>query len=197
MFLQEKTEDIINLGVWASKIDTYDYKILNNETLIIQIVRKMPLNLGFMLGKFSAYLNLTHMKIFKLFDEKKFFEIQFSEAVDNLDIKFLEEIIHNSFDMNKKIMLRKPIIYPHEIVIETNHSDTLVQMKLDAQDQKGLFAYIASIFDEYEIDIESAKLYTVKKRTKDLLLIEHNANFLNSFQNVLDAITTIPPAKAL
>jgi [protein-PII] uridylyltransferase len=190
IFLREKAEDIISLSVWAQNVNTFEYKIINEEFLKIQIIRAIPLNLGFLLGKLSVYLNIANMKIFKLFDEKKFFEITFSQKIDQSDMQFLRDVIENSFDMTKQITLKKPIIYSHEVEIDCHHSDYLAQMKIDAKDQKGLFAYIAKVFDDYGIDIESAKLYTSRGRAKDLLLVLKNGNFCPNSQPLMELIVT-------
>lgn len=190
IFLREKSEDIITLCLWAQDVKRFEYKIINEDFLTIQIIREVPLNLGFMLGKLSMYLNLSNMKIYKLFDDKKFFEITFSQRIDETDLPMIGDIIENSFDMNAKIVLKKPIIFDSEIEIECNHSENLAQMKIDAKDQKGLFAYIAKLFDEFGVDIESAKLYTAKGRAKDLLLIEKNGNFCPNQETLLELIAT-------
>ncbi len=47
------------------------------------------------------FLNIFSMNIFKLYDEKKAFEITFSEKVDQGDIELVKQIIESSFDMSK------------------------------------------------------------------------------------------------
>ena len=59
-------------------------------------------------------------------------------------------------------------------------------MTIVAKDQKGLFAYIAKIFDDFNIEIESAKLHTIKGYAKDLILIEKNGNFCERQDDILD-----------
>jgi [protein-PII] uridylyltransferase len=51
------------------------------------------------------------MDIFKLYDDKKYFEIRFGSKVDEGDFLFIEEILANSFDMSKKFNHKKPIIH--------------------------------------------------------------------------------------
>ena len=101
----------------------------------------------------------------------------------------IEEIVNASFDMTKQINLKKPIILKNEIKIDFNHSENLASMKINAKDQKGLFAYIAKVFDDYHIDIESAKLLTRKDFARDLLLIEKNENFSQNIYKILEILT--------
>ena len=58
-----------------------------------------------MLGRLE-FLDISTMNIFKLFDDKKCFEITFTEKVTEGDILHIEDIIKSSFDMSKKINLK-------------------------------------------------------------------------------------------
>lgn len=70
IFLRLKAEDILDIAIKAKDVNSYIYKIKNEEQLVIRIIRKDPLNLGFLLGKLE-FLNIFSMNIFKLYDEKK------------------------------------------------------------------------------------------------------------------------------
>ncbi|WP_044417030.1 HD domain-containing protein [Halarcobacter anaerophilus] len=176
IFLKLKADEIINIAIKAQKVESFDYEILNDTNLIIRIIRKVPLNLGFLLGKLE-FLNISTMNIFKLYDEKKFFEISFSEKVDDEDLTYISQIIESSFDMSKKTKLLTPIIKKEGIEIDSNHTTYLASMNVRAEDQKGLLAYIAKVFDDYGIEIETAKLSSIKGKAQDLFLIEKNGNF--------------------
>ncbi len=189
IFLRLKSEDILDIAIKSKDVETYIFKIINEDYLKLRIIRKIPLNLGYLLGKLQ-YLDMNSMNIFKLYDEKKAFEISFSKPALEEELYLIEEIINSSFDMNKTINLKKPTIYKSDIKIDLNHSETLASMKINTKDQKGLFAYIAKVFDDYNIDIESAKLLTSKGYTKDLLLVEKNDNFSKNISKILDILTT-------
>ena len=185
IFLRLKAEDILDIAIKAKDVDTFIYKITNEPQLTIRIIRKSPLNLGYLLGKLE-FLNIATMNIFKLYDNKKAFEISFSEKVDNDDIYFIEEIIKDSFDMNKTTNLLTPIIKKEDIKVDCNHTAYLAAMHIIAKDQKGLFAYIAKIFDDFNVEIESAKLHTLKGYARDLILIEKNGNFCSNQEEIIN-----------
>ena len=185
IFLRLKAEDILDIAIKAKDVDTYIYKITNDPQLTIRIIRHSPLNLGYLLGKLE-FLNIASMNIFKLYDNKKAFEISFSEKVDKEDIYFIQEIIKDSFDMKKTTNLLTPIIKKENIKVNTNHTTYLASMHIVAKDQKGLFAYIAKIFDDFNVEIESAKLHTSKGYAKDLLLIEKNGCFCSMQDDIVD-----------
>ena len=187
IFLQLKTYDILDIALRAKDVTDYEYKILNDQQLKIQIIRQIPINLAFMLGKLE-FLNIASMSIFKLYDEKKFFEITFSEKVDEGDLMHIEEVIKDSWDMSKKIHLKKPKIKRSEIYIDCNHTQYLAEMKVKTNDQKGLFAYISRVFDDFNIEIESAKIYSSRGKARDLFLIEKNGNFCPQQDEIVDLL---------
>lgn len=188
LFLKYKAEDIIKIAIKATQTEKYHFEIFNKEHLKIKITRAVPLNLGYLLGKLQ-FLNISSMGIYKLFNEKKFFEITFDESVDKDDIIFIEDIIHDSFDMTKEIKLKKPIINKDEIFINCDHTDELAQMKIETKDQKGLFSYIAKIFDDFNIEIHSAKIQSNKGKANDMLLIPKKENFCTDKDKIIEIIT--------
>ncbi len=185
-FIKHKVEEIINIALQAYEVKDFGYNIKNEEFLQIEIIRKTPINLGFLLGKLS-YLDIASMEVFKLFDESKYFRIDFMEKeTDN--IGFIEQIIQDSFDMSKQIALKKPIIQKSGIHIDCNHSKTYATMSLEAPNQKGLLAYVAKVFDDFGIDIATAKIHTVRNRAKDLFLIEKNGRFCTRVEEILQKL---------
>ena len=186
-FIKHNTDEIIEISKLASETQDFRYKITNDEFLRIQIIRRKPINLGYLLGKLS-YLDIASMEVFKLFDDLKYFRIDFMEKCGD-DLELVRQIIEDSFDMSKKIELVKPIIKPEEIAIDCNHSKTYALMSIETRNQKGLLAYIAKVFDQFGIDIATAKIYTIKNRAKDLFLIEKNGNFCTQTEKILEKLT--------
>lgn len=187
MFLQLKAEDILDIAIHAKSVNDYIYKIVNETHLTIRIIRKAPLNLGFLLGKLE-FLNIASMHIFKLYDNKKAFYISFSEKVDAEDIPYVEEVIRNSFDMTKKVKSITTQIEKKNITIDCNHTTYLASMQVVAPDQKGLLAHIARVFDDFDIEVESAKLTAKKGIAKNLILIEKNGNFCVNQEEITEAL---------
>ena len=188
LFLKFKAEDIIILSIEAKDTTSYNYQLFNDIHLKIRILRAVPLNLGYLLGKLQ-FLNISAMGIYKLFNEKKFFEIEFDENVDNDDIPFIEQIIKDSFDMSKIVKLKKPYISKDDIFINCEHTDELAQMKIQTKDQKGLFSYIAKVFDDFDIEINSAKIQSIRGKANDMILISKNGNFCVNQDQIIDILT--------
>jgi [protein-PII] uridylyltransferase len=188
LFLKFKALDIIELSISAQQTQKYKYKIFNDTHLKIRITRVVALNLGYLLGKLT-FVNIVSMGIYKLFDGKKFFEIEFDEKLDDVDIPFVQEIIENSFDMSKNIKIKQPVINKEDININCEHTDQLAQMKVDTKDQKGLFSYIAKVFDDFGIEINSAKIQSKNGKANDMILIDKNGNFCKNAIQIVDMLT--------
>jgi len=129
------------------------------------------------------------MDICKLFDDLKYFKIDFSQSVNTEEIGFIEEMIHDAFKTGHRGTLTIPRIYPKEINIDCEHSKTYAVMYLNCEDQKGLLAYVIDIFDSMGIDIVTAKVHTLKYRVRDMFLIEKNGNFCHNVETIIDKLT--------
>ncbi len=190
IFLKFKVDEIIEVSKWANSVKNFDSKITNEDSLIIEILKHDELNLGYLLGKLS-FLDIAHMDIFKLFDNKKYFKIEFYENVENSQIEFIKEIIDNSFDMQKSIKLKKPTILKKEIDMDLNHSKEISKIQIKTKNQSGLVAYIAKVFDDFKIDIRSAKIATLNhNRVSDIFLVEKSENLIKNIDEVLKLIVS-------
>ena len=187
LFLRYKPERIVAIAKKGFETKEYEFLISNDRYLTIEIIRAKSFNLGYFLGKLSN-LDVVNMDICKLFDDLKYFKIDFSIKVDREDILLIEEILHNSFDDSKKSTPHLPVIHKKELEIDCEHSQSYAIMRLHTADQKGLLAYIINMFDEMGIDIVSAKIHTLKKSVRDIFLIEKNGNFCHNTDKIIDKL---------
>ena len=189
-FLKYKSDQIIKISKLAYGINTFTYKIQTKPYLVIEVIKKEDFNIGYLLGKLG-YLNLVNMEIYKLFDEKKYFKLEFDEHIDDDDKSRLKELIENSFDMSKKTKLVRPVIRKDEIDLDCEHSMSYAQMHIHTKDQKGLMAYVMSKFDEKDIDIAMAKIQTIKRKTRNLILIEKTLYLCENKDKILESLTCV------
>jgi len=189
LFLKYSKDKILDISIDAEDIKDYKFSIDNSERLSIEIFRKTPLNLGYLLAKLS-FLTISDMHIYKLYNGIKYFKITYNQSIDNNELTIVEQIVDNSFDMSKKTHYKKPVIYKNEIIINTEHSQSLISISINAKDQKGLFAYISQVLDKYKVEIRSAKIFTNKIRVQDLLLIEKDENCSTVIDQILDELCT-------
>ena len=188
LFLRYGTQRIMDIVLKAFETDNYSYHISNDINLTIEIIRAHSINLSYLLGKLHA-LEVVNMDISKLFDGKKYFKIDFAHRVDESEIPLIERIVHESFDCDRSYPLRKPTLKAEDIDIDCDHSKSYAVMHLRAPDQKGLLAYVIKLFDSLGIDIVTAKVHTIKKRTRDLFLIEKNGNFCHNTELIIRKLT--------
>jgi len=190
LFLKFSPQDIIDIASWVYRLNkNYEYKIQNQTHLCIQIIRKQSVNLGYILSKLSN-LNVVNMDIYKFFDGIKFFKIEFEKRVDEDELLYIEKILQEALLSGKKPKLKKLDINEKEIKINCDHSKTYAKMNIECNDQKGLIANIMTIFDDIGIDIASAKIQTIKKRARNLILIEKNGKFCTNKEIVVQRLTS-------
>ncbi|WP_309497525.1 nucleotidyltransferase [Sulfurovum sp.] len=188
LFLRYSTKRILAISQKAFETKNYEFHISNTKHLTIEILRTHSFNLSYLLGKLSN-LDVVNMDIYKLFDGLKYFKIDFSQTVTAEEVGLIEGFIHDSFTTTRRNAMHIPQIQKSELNIDCEHTKTLAVMHLNSQNQKGLLAFIIDIFDELGIDIVSAKIHTLKNRTRDMFLIEKNGNFCHNVDLIIDKLT--------
>ena len=128
------------------------------------------------------------MDIFKLFDELKYFKMDFNQPLVEDDFAEIKKLIDQSFDIDKKPSLKKPNILEGEITFDYDHSQTYARLSINTKDQQGLMAYIITIFDKYGIDVSSAKIQTIKNRARNLFLMEKKAKLYDNIKLVIQEL---------
>ncbi len=188
-FIKHPAAEILRICLEARGVLDYGMRIETKEALRIEIFRKVPINLGYLLGKLS-HLELVGMEIFKLFDGVKYFVLEFNDTIAPDEVPTVEKIIRDSFDMEKSIRLTRPKIRPKEITIDCEHSKTYATMQIKTANQRGLMAYVAHYFDKLGIDIASAVITTRKDRVNDFFLIEKNGRFCTNKEKIMKELTS-------
>ena len=188
LFLRYTSKRILAITSRAFETKNYAYFISNKTHLTIEIIRKDSFNLSYLLGKLSN-LDVVNMDICKLFNDLKYFKIDFSETISEEEVGFLEETINKSFTAIRRDNPFKAHIKKEEVDIDCEHSKTYAIMHINSKDQKGLLAYIIDMFDDIGIDIVTAKVHTFKKRVRDMFLIEKNGNFCHNVDIIIEKLT--------
>ncbi len=183
-FFKHTPSEIINISKEAFECQTFTYQLNIDGGLIVHIFRKIPLNLGYLLGKLS-YLDVASMDIFTLFDGIKYFKIEFLQRPKDGTMQQIELIVEDAFDMSKKLELPKPIIKPKEITLDCEHSINYAQLNLNTANQRGLLAYFVQLFDEADINIATAKIHTNKNMARDHFLIEKQNRMCDNARQII------------
>lgn len=187
-FFKHSPLDIIEITEKAAQTKEYGYSVDAKESLVIEIYRKIPLNIGYLLASMS-HLDVASMEIFTLFDGVKYFKIEFIEHIEEAEVQTLEEIINNSFDMQRHIKLKDVTIKKGEIGIDCDHSLAYAQVSINTKNQKGLLAYIMECFEELGINIATAKIHSTKHRVRDSFLIEKQNDICDNVGKIYTLLT--------
>jgi [protein-PII] uridylyltransferase len=186
-FLKFKSSQIVTIASLAKQAKTYEYRIDNDKRFIISILSKKPFHLGWFLSQFT-HLDLVSMDIFKLFDDAKLFRMQFDGTLEKEMLEHLSAMIEAAFDMDRKVSFKKPILHKKEISFDCDHSLTYALMQIKTKNQKGLMAMVIEIFDQFKIDIATAKINTVKNTARDTFLIEKSEPFCDNREKIVDLL---------
>lgn len=182
-FFKHSPQDILNISQKATQTKEYDFTIKNETSLSIEIYRKIPINIGYLLSKLSS-LNVASMEIFTLFDGIKYFKIDFMNNVEDDELFDVQNIINNSFDMDRELILRDIEIKKSEIQIDCEHSLTHAEITVVTNNQKGLLAYIMNSFEKLNINIVSAKIHSSKYKVRDSFLMSKQNNICNNAEDI-------------
>ncbi|MEA2029046.1 MAG: HD domain-containing protein [Campylobacterota bacterium] len=166
--------DIIERTTQSSE----NWFVINRESgyLVIELVRNVNLNINFLLNKLG-YLHLKNMDIFRLYDGKKYFKIEFANNITDEEIPRVEKVIEKALVIEELKQLSDIHLHKDEISINCDHSKNYANMTIKCKNQEGLMSYLIGIFDRLGVEIVSAKIYTHRNQVEDLFLIEKNGNF--------------------
>ena len=187
-FFKHTPLDIIKIGLKAKETKEYQFSVHNNDALTIEIYRKVPLNVGFLLGTLS-HLDVGSMEIFTLFDGIKYFKIEFKKNVDGSELVEVKDIIDAAFDMDRHIEIKKADIKRDEINIDCNHSKTHAEISINTKNQIGLLAYMMDCFEKLEINIVTAKIHSNKHKVRDIFLMDKQHDICNNVTKIYELLT--------
>lgn len=187
-FFKHSPQDIINIAKIARETKEYSFRVKNENSLSIEIYRRIPLNIGYLLATL-AHLNVASMEIFTLFDDIKYFKIEFIQNVDSNVLVEVQDIIDNAFDMSKEAKLKEIHIKREEISIDCEHSLTHAELAIHTANQIGLLAYVMHKFEELHINIITAKIHSSKYKVRDSFLMEKQNNICNNVEKIYELLS--------
>ncbi|MDD2789999.1 MAG: HD domain-containing protein [Sulfurimonas sp.] len=187
-FFSHTLEDISSIALQAKEVQDYSFNIKHKQFLTIEIFRKIPLNISYLLASLSR-LDVGTMEILTLFDDVKYFKIDFVKNITDEEIADVEEIIANSFDMKQEVKNLDITIKKEQISIDCDHSLTHAEVSVQTSNQRGLLAYIMSCFETLNINIVTAKIHSSKHKVKDTFLMEKQNDICNNVDKIYTLLT--------
>lgn len=186
-FFKHTPQDIINIVIRAKETKDYQFSIDNNKSLIIEIYRRVPINIGFLLATLSR-LDVGSMEIFTLFDDIKYFKIEFKQNVDENELIEVEQTIDAAFDMDRVVEHRNIEVKKDEITIDCEHSITHAEINVNTKNQIGLLAYLMDSFEKLGINISTAKIHSTKYKVRDSFLMTKQNKICNNVEKIYDLL---------
>ena len=187
-FFKRSPQNIIEVAQKARETKEYSFTLKNKDSLTIEIYRRTPLNLGFLLASLS-HISVASMEIFTLFDDIKYFKIEFIQKIDESELFLVEEKIDAAFDMDQATKLKDIVIKREEISIDFEHSLTHAEILIHTKNQNGLLAYVMHCFDVLNINIVTAKIHSSKYKVRDSFLMDKSSDICNNAELIYDMLT--------
>jgi len=182
-FFKHTPQDIIEIAKKAKETQDYSFTTKNKESLTIEIYRRIPLNLAYLLATLS-HLEVASMEIFTLFDGIKYFKIEFIQNVKGNELVEVQDTIDNAFDMSREVILKDVVIKKDQIKIDCEHSKTHAELTINTQNQMGLLAYVMHKFEEMQINIITAKIHSSKYKVRDSFLMEKQHDICDNVEKI-------------
>ncbi|WP_324172613.1 DUF294 nucleotidyltransferase-like domain-containing protein [Sulfurimonas sp.] len=187
-FFKHTILDLVRIAKKAKDTSDYSYLIHRENSLSIEIYRRVPLNVGYLLATLS-HLDVASMEIFTLFDDLKYFKIEFIKNVDGDELREVQELVKKVFDMKRIVKLKEITIKREEIIVDCEHSLTHAEVKVNTKNQIGLLAYIMDTFEKLDINIVTAKIHSTKHKVRDSFLMEKQNDICNNVDKIYELLT--------
>jgi len=187
-FFRHTPADILNIALKANETKAYSYSVKASASLTIEIYRRIPLNISYLLATLS-YLDVGSMEIFTLFDDLKYFKIDFVDTISEDEVSAIESVIENAFDMSRHVQIKKIDITKSQLNIDCEHSLTHAELTINTTNQRGLLAYIMDCFEELQINIVTAKIHSTKHKVRDSFLMEKQNDICNNVDKIYKLLT--------
>ena len=187
LFAKYSAAQIIALARLADEASGIKLSAQNQQNLSLRIISDERLNLAALLVKFANF-DLAYMEIFELFDKKIFARLDFNENVKTSELKILEQTATTALKSYEKASAAKPNINKDEINFDSGHSNDYAKLTINARDQRGLMAYVMGVLDEMDFKVASARIQTIKNRTRNLFLIEKNERLCRNGEKILNLL---------
>ena len=187
LFAKYSAAQIIALARLADEASGIKLSAQNQQNLSLRIISDERLNLAALLVRFANF-DLAYMEIFELFDQKIFARLDFNKNIKTSELKILEQTAVVALRSDEKASAAKPNINKDEINFDPSHSNDYAKLTINARDQRGLMAYVMGVLDEMDFKVASARIQTIKNRTRNLFLIEKNERLCRNGEKILNLL---------
>ncbi len=187
LFVKYSPAEILNVASFAKERLGINVRVTNGDSLCVEMVVKSGWNVVGVLQALGEF-DLVYMEIFELFGGKIFVLLEFARRAD--DENAIEKDVIGALCAAKQQVSFVPQICVSETHFDLNHSKNIALVKINAKDQRGLMAFVLSVFEEFGVSVVSARIQTIKNRTRNLFLLKKDENLNLNYTKVLARLTT-------
>lgn len=187
-FIKYQSAEILKIALWALNAQEDEFSFENSETFSLEIIGSKQTNIAYLLKELANF-DLGYMEIFELFDERVYIKLEFNLKFQTKDETNIKSLVKNALQSKISPEIDKPQILPSELNFDLEHSKTYAKLNINTKDQRGLMAYVMSVFGKYNIKITSARIQTIKNRTRNLFLIQKSVRLSENYNIILKLLT--------
>ncbi|CAD7289086.1 HD domain-containing protein [Campylobacter suis] len=189
LFAKYSASEIIELAKLANNSKNLYVELKNKQNLSLIIISNERVNLAMLLFNLANF-DLAYMEIFELFEDKFYIKLEFNKNAKTAELKELENTAKMALQSKDEPKGKKIIISKDELVFDLNHSQEYAKLNINAKDQRGLMAHVMGILAKNSANIASARIQTIKNRTRNLLLISKDDSLCYNWDKILNQITS-------
>lgn len=187
LFIIKNTfEDIVEISKLAKESE-FKFWFSNSANLNLQIIASKNFKTEIILTSLSN-LNLVFMNFFELFDDKIYLKFEYDNIISDEQKSRLFELLNSNLSGITSRKIKKPIIKKDELKLDLNYSKIYAKLSLNTKDQQGLMAYIMSIFNEFELILCTAKIQTIRQRTRNTFIFQKNESLEKNEKKLLNSL---------
>lgn len=179
-------EDIIKIAQIALHQD-FKFWLNTESNLSLEIICQKDFKIEHFLYALSEF-NLIFMSFYELFGDKIYLKFEYENIINQTQKERLLTLLNANLNLNHKRKMKKPIIRKDEVKLDLNYSKTYAKLNLNTKDQQGLMAFIMNIFRGYGLHLSTAKIQTIRQRTRNSFIFEKNEAILQNQDKIINSL---------
>lgn len=179
-------EDIIKIAQIAHKQD-FKFWLNTESNLSLEIICQKDFKIEHFLYALSEF-NLIFMSFYELFGDKIYLKFEYENIINETQKEKLLTLLNTNLNSNYKKKIKTPIIKKDEVKLDLNYSKTYAKLNLNTKDQQGLMAFIMNIFRGYDLHLSTAKIQTIRQRTRNSFIFEKNEALLQNQDKIINSL---------
>ncbi|MDO4674040.1 nucleotidyltransferase [Campylobacter sp.] len=184
--IKNSPEDIVKIAILARE-NPLKFWLSTRTNLSLEIIASKNFKPEFILNALTRF-NLIFMSFYELFDDKIYLKFEYANRVDESEESKLYALLNSTLTNPIKKKIKKPSIKKDELKLDLNYSKFYAKLNLNARDQQGLMAFIVNTFSLYDLHLSTAKIQTIRQRTRNVFIFHKNDALLNHQERLINTL---------